>query len=70
MVAFGALTGVASQDLGTGPTPWIGLTERINIWASMLWIAVLAFSLMRPSAVSQGSTIAAARRMPAALPAA
>ena len=47
MLVFGALTGVASQQLGKAPTPWIGITERVNIWASMLWIAVFAISFAR-----------------------
>ena len=29
------------------PTPWIGIEERVNIYATMLWLAVLAFSLLR-----------------------
>jgi hypothetical protein len=29
------------------PTPWIGLTERILIFAYLLWIAVLAIKLWR-----------------------
>ncbi len=29
------------------PTPWLGVTERINIFAYMLWIAVLAVALLR-----------------------
>jgi hypothetical protein len=29
------------------PTPWAGLRERINIFAYMLWIAVLAITLLR-----------------------
>jgi hypothetical protein len=28
-------------------TPWMGLTERINIYATMLWVAVLAIGLLR-----------------------
>ena len=29
------------------PTPWLGLTERLNIYSFMLWIVVLAISLLR-----------------------
>jgi hypothetical protein len=27
------------------PTPWMGLKERVNIYAYMLWVAALAISL-------------------------
>jgi hypothetical protein len=29
------------------PTPLMGLKERINIYATMLWVAVLAIGLLR-----------------------
>jgi hypothetical protein len=29
------------------PTPWIGVTERMNIYGYMLWMAVLAMTLLR-----------------------
>lgn len=29
------------------PTPWLGLAERVNIYATMLWMAVLAISFLR-----------------------
>lgn len=29
------------------PTPWLGVTERINIYGYMLWMAVLAVALLR-----------------------
>ena len=29
------------------PTPWMGVTERINIFAYMLWVVVLAIDLLR-----------------------
>jgi hypothetical protein len=32
------------------PTPWMGLWERIDIFATMLWIAVLAIALLRTQA--------------------
>jgi hypothetical protein len=34
------------------PTPWMGTEERINIYATMLWVAVLAIGLLR----AQGET--------------
>jgi hypothetical protein len=48
LVVFGVLTAFASRGLSTGaPTPWFGLMERINIGAFLLWVAVLAVSLLR-----------------------
>jgi hypothetical protein len=66
MVVFGALTAVASRNFDTGePTPWIGLTERINIWAFQLWVVVLAVSLMRSAEPAKASpTNASGHRMP------
>ncbi len=29
------------------PTPWLGIKERINIYASMLWVLVLAIKTLR-----------------------
>ena len=55
IVVFGVLSGIGARELATGaPTPWIGLAERANIGAFLLWVAVLAFSLLR----SQQSTAA------------
>jgi uncharacterized membrane protein YhaH (DUF805 family) len=48
LLIFGALTGLQIPQLAAGqPTPWMGLTERINIYATMLWFAVLAIALLR-----------------------
>jgi hypothetical protein len=48
VVVFTAvLTGIASADLAAGKaTPWLGLVERIGIYAWMLWMAVLAAELL------------------------
>jgi len=45
---FGALTGliVARAAATNQPTPWLGVTERINIYAYMLWKLVLAIVLL------------------------
>jgi hypothetical protein len=46
-VAFGVLTAIEAPRLAAGlPTPYIGLWERINMGAGMLWIAVLAVALL------------------------
>lgn len=47
-VAFGVLTARASAGLATGaPTPWVGLWERIDIGAFLLWMAVFAWAMLR-----------------------
>jgi len=48
LVFGGVLTGAQASALAAGrPTPWIGLTERINLYSSMLWVVVLATALLR-----------------------
>jgi hypothetical protein len=47
-VVNGALTfGNVSRMAANLPTPWMGLTERINIYGYMLWLVVLAIVLLR-----------------------
>ena len=46
MLVFGALTGFQGARLAANlPTPGIGIYERINIGAFLLWIVVLAIDL-------------------------
>src|SRR5690242_1325223 len=46
--AFGALAGIDIPRIGASlPTPWVGVWERVNIYATMLWIAALAAALLR-----------------------
>lgn len=48
LVLGGALAGLDGARLAAGlPTPWMGVTERINIYGTMLWVAVLAIALLR-----------------------
>lgn len=48
LVAFGALAGMDGSRLGANlPTPWLGVKERINILAYLLWVVVLAITLLR-----------------------
>ncbi|HEY6910386.1 MAG TPA: DUF998 domain-containing protein [Myxococcales bacterium] len=48
LVVFAVLTALASRGLSTGrPTPWLGIAERIEIGAFLLWVMVLADSLLR-----------------------
>jgi hypothetical protein len=50
LVTFGVLAGQEIPRLTANlPTPWLGVWERINIFAAMLWIAVLAVALLRRS---------------------
>jgi hypothetical protein len=48
LVVFGILASLqAGQMVANEPTPWMGIEERINIYATMLWVAVLAIALLR-----------------------
>jgi protein-S-isoprenylcysteine O-methyltransferase Ste14 len=48
VVLFGILTGLQAPRLEAGQsTPWMGLTERVNIYATMIWFAVLSIGLLR-----------------------
>ncbi len=47
-IVFGTLTWLESPGMSQNlPTPYIGLWERINIGAFLLWVAVFAMTLMR-----------------------
>lgn len=46
-IAFGALIGVESPGIPKNlPTPRIGIWERINIGAFMLWVALFSVTLL------------------------
>ncbi len=48
LLVSGALTGFAGSRLAAGqPTPWLGITERINVGAYLVWVLVLAIALLR-----------------------
>lgn len=48
LLVFGFLTGLQVPQLEAGQaTPLMGFTERINIYATMLWFALLAIALLR-----------------------
>ena len=48
LVVFGVLTSLqAGKMVANEATLWMGLEERINIYATMLWVAVLAIGLLR-----------------------
>jgi hypothetical protein len=47
LIVFGVLTSLqAGKMVADEPTPWMGLAERINIYATMLWVTVLAIGLL------------------------
>jgi hypothetical protein len=48
LLVFGALTTSDAPRVAANlPTPWVGLWERINIVAFLLWVVVLAVVIMR-----------------------
>src|SRR5918993_5752055 len=48
ILVFGILAGRQIAQMGENqPTPWLGIVERANIYAIMLWVAVLAIGLLR-----------------------
>lgn len=48
LLVFGVLTGLQSgRMVANEPTPWMGLEERISIYTTMLWLAVLSIGLLR-----------------------
>lgn len=51
LLVFGTLMGVQSgRMVANEPTPWMGLEERISVYATMLWIALLAIGLLHAEA--------------------
>lgn len=48
LIVFGALTASQVPQLAAGQeTPWMGFTERINLYTTMLWFAVISAILLR-----------------------
>lgn len=51
VVAAGVVTSRSASDLEANlPTPWMGVWERVNIAAWLLWVAVLSLMLLRRTA--------------------
>ena len=47
-IVFGTLAGLdIPRMVGNEPTPWMGVWERINIFAYLLWAVMLAIGLLR-----------------------
>jgi len=53
VMVFGALAGYLSGPM-PDPTPGLGLAERVNIYATMLWVAVFAISLLPDEEIRAG----------------
>lgn len=48
VLLFGALAGMDGPRVAANePTPWVGVKERISVYAFNLWVLVFAFRLMR-----------------------
>lgn len=47
LLVFGVLASLNGPRLAANlPTPWLGITERINVGAFLLWVVVLAFVVL------------------------
>src|SRR5205823_6536078 len=50
LLVAGGLVGLQTDRIAVNqPTPWMGVAERVSIYATMLWLAVLAIGLVRVS---------------------
>lgn len=48
LLVFGALAGRQGPRIAANlPTPWLGVTERVNVYSAMLWVIVLSVVLLR-----------------------
>jgi hypothetical membrane protein len=64
LLLFGALAGVEGPRLAAQqPTPWLGLTERVNIGAYLLWVLVLAVTLWRSSSERETGVLVPRRKV-------
>jgi hypothetical protein len=58
LVSFGILVGREAPNVAANlPTPWIGVWERINVGAFMLWVMVLAITLLRTREGHRGNVL-------------
>jgi len=54
---FGTLTSVEAPQLSVdGPTPWIGVWERLDIACYFAWLVAFAVALLRPRPLGRFST--------------
>lgn len=48
LVVFGALAGLQGQAIADNTaTPWLGVLERVNVYATMAWLAALSLGELR-----------------------
>ena len=53
MLVAGGIVGTQVPAIAQGlPTPWMGLVERVSVYAPSLWITVLALMLLRENATA------------------
>lgn len=53
MLVAGAIVGTQVPAIAQGqPTPWMGLVERISVYAPFLWNTILALALIRQEATA------------------
>jgi hypothetical protein len=56
MLICGGIVGTQVPAIAQGlPTPWMGLVERVSVYAPSLWMAVLALALMGESRDGTGA---------------
>ena len=48
LLVAGVLAGMQGPRIAANlPTPWLGITERVNVYSAMLWVLVLGVVLLR-----------------------
>jgi hypothetical protein len=47
ILVFGALAGMQAPRIDMGPTPWLGIIERVSYYSPMVWMLVFAIVLLR-----------------------
>lgn len=58
LLLFGALTSIEAPNISTnGPTPTIGIWERINIGIFMLWVIIFSVNLLKEKRSSSGQIV-------------
>jgi hypothetical protein len=59
LVVFGISAGLDAPRIEANlPTPWIGITERVDIGVFLLWVVVLAIALLRVRTTGKSDRIA------------
>ena len=54
LVVFGALTALDAPRIAANlPTPWVGLLERVDVYAFMAWVVVLSGALLRAAGAGE-----------------